>query len=250
MIQKNAPVSQEKAGRLKACPVEGDRRRAIWARLAESYDQRVARAERGTFAGGREWVCRRASGVILEIAVGSGRNLAFYPAGSSITGIDFSPQMLQLARRRAAELNLAADLRLGDAQALEFPDSSFDTVVCTLGLCSVPDHVPAIREACRVLKPGGHFLLLEHVASDRSWVRIGQRLVELWTLRMEGDHQLRRPLAVLKAEGFEILEEERLKLGIVHRIDARRPALAAVGAAATAGTDPRRQETTIKGELS
>lgn len=76
------------------------------------------------FAGGRDWVCSQADVNVLEIAIGTGRNLPFYPPGVKLTGVDFSPAMLEIARRRATELGIEADLCLGDAQALEFSEQA------------------------------------------------------------------------------------------------------------------------------
>jgi ubiquinone/menaquinone biosynthesis C-methylase UbiE len=109
--------------------------RRIQDKAAPTYDRKIGFFERALFAGGREWVCAQAEGDVLELAVGTARNLAHYPAGVRVTGIELSPEMLAIARRRAQELSRDADLRLGDAQALEFPDASFDTVACTLALC-------------------------------------------------------------------------------------------------------------------
>src|ERR671914_448772 len=98
---------------------ETTRVRAIYDRFAPKYDRRIAFFERVLFSGGREWVCSRVQGRVLELAVGTGRNLAFYPRGVDLTGVELSPAMLAIAGARAAELGVAADLRLGDAQALE-----------------------------------------------------------------------------------------------------------------------------------
>ena len=181
--------------------------------------------ERLLFAGGREWVCGETSGDVLEIAIGTGRNLPHYPDGVRLTAIELSPAMLEIARARARELGRDADLRLGDAQALDFPDDSFDTVVCTLSRCTIPDERAAVAEVRRVLRPGGRFLLLEHVRSPLLAVRVGQRLLEPLFVRLEADHLLREPLDQLRAEGFEIERLERSKLGIVERVAARKSAV-------------------------
>jgi ubiquinone/menaquinone biosynthesis C-methylase UbiE len=118
-------------------------------------------------------------------------------------------------------------LRVGDAQALEFPDQSFDTVVCTLSLCTIPDDRTAVAEVRRVLRPSGRFLMLEHVRSPLLLVRLGQRLLEPLAVRFEADHLLREPLEHLRAEGFEVEQLERSKLGIVERVAARKPVAAA-----------------------
>jgi len=201
---------------------ESERVRRIWERLAPRYDEKVRRPERLLFAGGREWVCARATGDLLEISIGTGRNLPLYGRDVRLTGIDLSAAMLEIARRRAAELGLVADLRVGDAQALALPDSSFDTVVCTLALCAIPDPRATVAEMKRVLRPGGRVLLLEHVRSPCLMVRTIQRALDPIAVWLEGDHLVREPLELLRAEAFEIQELERSKLGIVERVAARK----------------------------
>jgi ubiquinone/menaquinone biosynthesis C-methylase UbiE len=194
--------------------------REIWNRYAPRYDRDIGFFERVQFSGGREWVCSQATGAVLEVAIGTGRNLEHYQADVTLTGLDLSPVMLGIARTRAASLGRAVDLREGDAQALPFPDASFDTVVCTLGLCGVPDDRVAIAEMRRVLRPGGKLLLLDHVGSHHRLVRFGQSLLEKLTVRMCGDYQTRRPLLLVEQAGFVVQRQERLKLGTVERVAA------------------------------
>ena len=175
------------------------------------------------FAGGREWVGARAEGEVLEIAVGTGLNLPHYPDGVRLTGIEFLPAMLDIARRRAVELGRPVELRLGDAQALEFDDGTFDTAVCTLSLCTIPDDRTAVAEVRRVLRAGGRFVLLEHVRSPVRAVRGVQRLLAPAFVRFGADHVLREPLERVQAEGFSIELLERSKLGLVERLVARKP---------------------------
>jgi ubiquinone/menaquinone biosynthesis C-methylase UbiE len=141
--------------------------------------------------------------------------------------MDFCPPtapMLGIARHRASRLGREVDLRAGAAQALEFANANFDTVVFTLSLCSIPDDGKAISEAKRVLRPGGQLLLLEHVASPRWLVRTVQRLLDWITVRTVGDHLVRDPLVHVQAQGFEVERMDRLKWGIVERVAARKPA--------------------------
>ena len=131
--------------------------------------------------------------------------------------------MLDIARKRAAQLGLEVDLRIGDAQQLEFAAGSFDSVACTLSLCTIPDDHAAVAEIKRVLRPGGRLLLLEHVRSHVAAIRVGQRLLDPLVVHFEGDHLVREPLDHLAAHGFEIEQVLRSKLGIVERVAARRP---------------------------
>jgi ubiquinone/menaquinone biosynthesis C-methylase UbiE len=197
--------------------------RGQWNRYAPRYDRDMGFFERLQFRGGREWVCSQASGDVLEVAIGTGRNLHLYPGDVRLTGIDFSPGMLAIARQRAAEQGRAVELREADAQALPFPDASFDTVVCTLALCGIPDDRAAIAEMHRVLKPGGTLLLLDHIGSHHRLLHLGQRLMEKVTLRMAGDYQTRRPLPLVLEAGFVVRRQERLKAGTVERLAAIKP---------------------------
>lgn len=203
---------------------ESERVRGTYDRLAPRFDRKMGFWEKVLFGGGRDWVCAQAKGDVLEIAVGTGRNFRFYPPDVRLTGIELSPTMLDLAGRRADELARTVDLCEADAEALPFDDASFDTVVCTLSLCSIPDDRKAVGEVKRVLRPGGSFLLLEHVRSANPVVRAGQRLLEPINARFEGDHLLREPVEHLRAQGFEIERLERSKAGIVERVRARKPA--------------------------
>jgi len=160
--------------------------------------------------------------VVLEIAVGTGRNLEYYPPGVQLLGIDVSPNMIAVAQEKARAAGRQADLRVGDAQALDIPDESVDTVISTLSLCSIPDDRKAVSEVKRVLRPGGRFILMEHVVSPRRLVRVFQKALDWIAVRTEGDHLVREPLVHLKAEGFQIDVVERLKWGIVERVAARK----------------------------
>jgi ubiquinone/menaquinone biosynthesis C-methylase UbiE len=205
---------------MKANETPTARARRVWNTTAPRYDRDIAFFERVQFGGGREWVCSRATGRVLEVAIGTGRNLPFYPTDVTLTGVELSPAMLAIARQRAADRGREVELHEGDAEALPFADASFDTVVCTLSLCTIPDHAKAIAEMHRVLRPGGTLLLLDHIASRRWWpVWAVLRLMELFTAR-NGEYMTRRPLPMLGPAGFTVTESQQLKLGTVERVAA------------------------------
>ena len=196
--------------------------RRVWDAMAPRYDRDMRLVEKTWFAGGRQWICSRARGDALEVAFGTGRNLQYYPAGVTLTGVELSPAMLEIARQRADELGRAVELYEADAQALPFDDESFDSVVCTLSLCAIPDHATALNEMARVLRPGGRLLLLDHVRS-RWWpVWAAERLIESFTVRAIGEHMTRRPATMLAVAGLDIVESERLKMSTVERVHARK----------------------------
>jgi ubiquinone/menaquinone biosynthesis C-methylase UbiE len=197
--------------------------RRVWDGYASRYDRAMWFSERFQFRGGREWVCSRARGDVLEVAVGTGLNLGLYPAEVRLTAIDLSPEMLATARSRAAELGRPVDLKEADAQALPFDDGTFDTVVSTLAMCAVPDERAVIGEMRRVLRPGGRLLLLDHIASTWWPIRAAQRLIETVTIRTAGEHMTRHPRPLVEAAGLVIEESERLKAGTVERLAARKP---------------------------
>jgi ubiquinone/menaquinone biosynthesis C-methylase UbiE len=201
-----------------------DRWRRYWDKQSASYDKQMRFFDRVLFADSRSWVCSQATGHTLEVAVGTGLNLPFYPGGVQLTGIDFSPAMLGVARRRAERLGRAVDLRQADALALPFRDACFDTVVCTFSLCAIPDESRAVGEMTRVLRPGGLLLLADHIAAAAWPVRAMQRVLEVVTVPLQGERFLRRPLCQVQAEGLAIERRERFKLGLVERLAARKPA--------------------------
>lgn len=112
---------------------------------SRSYDRDMQLMDRLLFNDSRRWVCSRASGDTLELAVGTGLKLPFYSDDVQLTGIDLSPAMLRIARTRAAKLGKPIDLRKADAHVLPFADDSFDSVVCTFSLCAIPMNVARYR---------------------------------------------------------------------------------------------------------
>jgi ubiquinone/menaquinone biosynthesis C-methylase UbiE len=192
-------------------------------RVRRIYDRRTATGPASRSDANMRWLCGQARGDTLEVGIGRGRTLPFYPPGLHLTGIDLSEVALRVAQSRADALGLNAVLRQGDAAALPYPDEHFDTVVFAYVLCTIPDDRRAISEAVRVLRQGGRLLLVEHVRSPNRAVRTLERILDPITVRRQADHLLRDPLEHIIAEELEIETLERSWFGALERLAARKP---------------------------
>jgi phosphatidylethanolamine/phosphatidyl-N-methylethanolamine N-methyltransferase len=197
--------------------------RRRYDRLSRWYDGMTALSERSASRWRRQLWASVAGPNILEVGVGTGQNMRFYPAGARIVAVDLSPGMLRRAELRARGLRISAELRTGDAQALEFPDASFDDVVATFVFCSVPDPVLGLAECRRVLRPGGRLHLLEHVRAEG---RLSGWLMDRLNVAVRevmGGNINRRTVANVHSAGLSIERDDRLALGgIVRMIVASR----------------------------
>jgi ubiquinone/menaquinone biosynthesis C-methylase UbiE len=148
------------------------------------------------------------------MGVGTGANLAHYPSGTSVTAIDLSPEMLAIAQQHAQELDLDIELRLGDAQELDFADEEFDTVTATLLLSTVPDPQRVVFEMRRVLRPGGRVLLLDFARSPVAPVRWIEQALKPLTARSRFS-RLREPLDYFGDAGLTVEHVERFRCGVI-----------------------------------
>lgn len=188
------------------------------------------------FEGPMEWMALRRRrqelwtglrGRVLEVGVGTGKNMPFYPPGAQVTGIDFSPRMLERARRRAERLGLAVDLRLMDAQKLDFPDGSFDAVVASCVFCSVPDPVLGFREIARVCRSGGQIRLLEHMRSEGGLLGPLMDRLNPLSVFLTGANINRRTVDNARRAGLQVLTVINVGAGdILKRIEAAPPSRA------------------------
>jgi ubiquinone/menaquinone biosynthesis C-methylase UbiE len=213
-----------------ASPSPGERaranelRRRKYAKEAPTYDKEMDFLERWLFGTEhRGWACSRAIGDTLEVAIGTGLNLPHYPLDVHLTGVDLSPEMLALAKSSARNIDRTIELKEGDAQNLPFSDRSFDTVVCTYALCSVPDEARAISEMKRVLKPGGRLILVDHVRSTVKPILWLQQAYEFIPSRTKGEYMTRRPALHVMRDDFDIKAHDRLRAGIIERQLALKP---------------------------
>jgi ubiquinone/menaquinone biosynthesis C-methylase UbiE len=169
----------------------------------------------------RQRLLQQVSGQVLEVAVGTGKNLTYYPQCCRITGVDVSREMLAVGRERAAKLSMNVSFSLADAAALPYPDKTFDTVVSSLTTCTFPNPVSALHEMARVCKPKGRILLLEHGRSDREWLgRLQDRRADRHAKQL-GCHWNREPLQLVRHAGLNVIEAERSFFGIFHQIEAQ-----------------------------
>ena len=170
------------------------------------------------------WRSRLMAGIsgprVLEVGVGTGKNLSFYPKGVFISAIDFSPNMLAKAREAAQRLNLAVDFQEMDIQHLDFSDSIFDTVLGTFVFCSVPDPVLGLRELRRVCKPGGRLLLLEHMRPGNFAAGLMFDTFNPLTVRISGANINRRTDENIRKAGWRIERQDHLLFDVVRLFQA------------------------------
>ena len=168
----------------------------------------------------RQGLLERASGKVLEVAVGTGKNLNYYPQGCRVIGVDLSGAMLNNARKRSTKLTLTDSYLLADAEALPFSDRSFDSVVSSLSTCTFPNPVAALQEMARVCRIDGKILLLEHGRSNREWLGLWQDRRADRHAKQLGCHWNREPLELARGASLRIIKAQRVFLGIFHVIEA------------------------------
>lgn len=192
----------------------------VYDRVAPLYDWLNAPMERMGGDARRARVIAGASGRILEIGVGTGRNLPLYSAAADVTAVDISARMLERAEERARRSRAPIRLQQADAEALPFRDGSFDTVTATCVLCSVRDPVRALREVRRVVSPAGEVRLLEHVRPRNPVLGLLFDWLSPLTRRLIGPEINRRTEENVRAAGL-VIETVR-RDGIWREIVARR----------------------------
>lgn len=155
---------------------------------------------------------------VLEVGVGTGKNFAFYPKEVRVTGVDLTPGMLDRARKRAVILKRNVTLLLGDTQNLNFPNSSFDSVVATFVFCSVSDPMLGLRELGRVVKPDGQIFLMEHVRSGKQVVGEMMEILNPVVVRVTGANINRRTVENVYRSGLMIDRVNNLGMGDIFKL--------------------------------
>ena len=182
------------------------------------YDKLSARFEERVGRELRPRLLAQARGRVLEIGAGTGANLAFYPpAVDEVVATEYDEAMLARARGKTVPANVT--LMQADAQQLPFEDASFDTVISTVTLCTIPDPDRALAEIRRVLKPGGQFLFGEHVrAADPKLAKWQDRLERPWGLIASGCHPNRDTRAAMERAGFAVDVSEAGELPLLPKL--------------------------------
>ena len=198
--------------------------RKRYNRIAPLYDLMEALMEHRRFRVWRQLLWSQVTpGRILEVGVGTGKNMPYYPPGAEVIAIDLSERMLVRAKERAQNLGLNVQLYQMDVQYLTFPNDSFDSAVATFVFCSVPDPVLGLRELWRVVKPGGDIWLLEHVRIDKPIIGTLMDILNPFVVRVMGANINRRTVENVKRAGLEIVSVRNLSGELVKLIHARSP---------------------------
>ena len=192
-----------------------------WDRHAHAYDRMSEPMEHMLgFAQARARLFAGLSGTILEVGVGTGRNLPHYPQDARMIALDLSSGMLERAAYRARALSRRVAFLVGDVEDLPFEDASLDAVVGSGVFCCVPDAARGFREIKRVLKPGGKIVLLEHVR-PQGMLGLLFDLLDPLVSRLMGPHINRRTLESMRAAGLVIESEENMHSNWVKLVVAR-----------------------------
>ena len=179
----------------------------------------MASIDRAGAAEHRRRLVEEAGGEVLEIGAGTGKNLPLYRAAERVVALDPDPAMRARAHDVALEARVPVEVMEGDGMALPYPDASFDAVVFSLVLCTVPDLERALTEARRVLRPRGKLRFYEHVrAAEPRLARWQDRLERPWGWIGRGCHPNRDPAAAVAGAGFVVVSLEEFDFPAMPRI--------------------------------
>ncbi|MCX8131857.1 MAG: class I SAM-dependent methyltransferase [Clostridia bacterium] len=196
--------------------------RKRYNRAAGFFDMTEKMMEGGKMGEWRKMIWEEAKGKVLEVGVGTGKNIQYYPKDAEIIAIDFSEKMLERARHKVEKLGRKVDLRLMDVQKLDFPDETFDTVMTTCVFCSVPDPVKGLGEIRRVCKKDGKIIMLEHVRSKKPFIGFFMDILNPVVVRIVGANINRNTVDNLEKAGLTVELETNLMMDIVKHLKCSR----------------------------
>lgn len=197
---------------------ENDKIKKRYDRVAKVYDIFEQPMEVMSLKKWRLEVTKDLKGKVLEVGVGTGKNIPYYPANIDVTAIDFSGKMLEKAREKASKLNKDVKLIQMDAQNMDFPDNTFDMVFTTCVFCSVPDPVKGLQEIRRVCKPNGKIIMIEHVRSEKKVIGLIMDILNPMTVNLYGANINRRTVENVQEAGFTEVQVTNLTGDIVKKI--------------------------------
>ena len=198
-------------------------RQTVYRQRVYLYDVLDLPFEYGRYRRLRRRMFEGLSGRLLDAGVGTGRNIAFYPDGSEVTGIDLSPAMIARARRRSEKLGRDVELLQMDVSATAFADNHFDAVIATFLFCVLEkdQQLPALMELARVCREGGEIRLLDYVYSRNPARRFVMRLWAPWVRAVFGAAFDRDTERYIVAAGLEAVERRFLVSDVIRLLVLR-----------------------------
>ena len=187
-------------------------------RLSKFYDRFEGSMEKNKFAKWREMVFQLIppGSTLLEVGIGTGKNIPYYGKDLHVTGIDFSKGMLDKAREKAKAFpEKDVSLLQMDVADLDFPDDNFDFVVSTCVFCTVPDPMSGVKEIKRVLKPDGKMIFLEHMRSSRWYNNLMLYTMSGISIPLMGTSMVRKTKLTIQQSGLHVIDEKNLFSDIV-----------------------------------
>ena len=191
-------------------------------RISYIYDMMESLVEYLMFGKWRKQILSDLSGLVLDIGVGTGKNLKYYPDNCKIVGMDVSSKMLEHAKKRAENLDNVS-LFVMDGEHLAFENHSFDYVITTFVLCSIPDPVAALKEMKRVCKPDGMVINMEHMKSKHAILSMIEDIFNPLTFGAMGVNINRKTVENIKKAGLNKISEQNLAIKDVFRLIKSKP---------------------------
>lgn len=185
-----------------------DKIKARYNRVAKVFDYMESHMQNMIPSDFTDKAFSKLYGKVLEVGVGTGRNLPYYPQGCEVTAIDFSSKMLEIAKKNIGKAPFPVKLLEMDAQNMTFPDNSFDCVINTCVFCSVPDPIKGLQEIKRVCKPGGTIIMIEHVRSKNPVIGLMMDILNPVVVNVIGANINRNTVDNIQKAGIKVKELE------------------------------------------